>query len=106
MWVFTKNGFFSAVEHFEDSNLIHVRARFRGDLERLCGEYGILPKVACTPGNDYMYRMDFDRSEWARIISSEASGIDYDNFKDAVHDGTDRDRAYMNCWSALRNSQK
>ena len=36
MWVFTKTGFFSAVQNNQDSSLIHVRARFKGDLEKLC----------------------------------------------------------------------
>ena len=41
MWLFTKHGFFSAVQNWDDANLIHVRARFQGDLEKLCEEYGV-----------------------------------------------------------------
>ncbi len=103
MWIFTKNGFFSAVEHFDDSNLIHVRARFRGDLERLCAERGVAPNVVETPSNDYPFRMDFERSVWREIVADEAGAVDYSNFKSAVRDGTPRDRAYMNVWAALRN---
>jgi hypothetical protein len=45
------------------------------------------------------------RAEWARIAAEEAASIDYDNFKDAVHDGTVRDDAYMEVWSDLRGAQ-
>ncbi len=106
MWIFAKSGFFSAVEHFDDSNLIHVRARFRGDLERLCAAHNVASNVAETPSNDYPFRMDFERSVWREIVADEAAGIDYSNFKSAVHDGTTRDRAYMDVWAALRRAEE
>ena len=105
MWLFCKMGFFSAVEHFENKELIHVRARFEGDLERLCEQHGVKAEVMQTPGNDYPYRMDFSRKTWAEIVVKEAENIDYTNFKNAVHDNTPRDFAYMQCWSALRRNQ-
>lgn len=35
MWIFTKDGFFSAVEHRDNSDLLMIRARCREDIERL-----------------------------------------------------------------------
>ncbi|MDO4576223.1 MAG: hypothetical protein Q4D98_13530 [Planctomycetia bacterium] len=105
MWLFCRSGFFSAVQHFENAEVIHVRARFEGDLERLCETHGVTADVKETPGNDYRFRMDFDRETWARIVSEEAEAIDYTNFKNAVHDGTVRDRAYMDCWAAMSSGQ-
>ena len=101
MWLFTKHGFFSAVQNHNDSNLIHVRARFKGDLERLCKTYGIEPKVVETPKGDYPHRMDFKRETWSEILRREALDIDYTNFKNAVHDGTVRDDAYFEAYDAL-----
>ena len=95
MWLFSKCGFFSAVQNYNDSNLIHVRARFEGDLERLCKTYGVEPKVVRTPDGDYPLRMDFKRETWGEIVKAEAEAIDYAKFKPAVHDGTVRDRAYL-----------
>lgn len=103
MWLFCKSGFFSAVQHAENPSLIHVRARFEGDIERLCEVNGIRDvAVEHTPGNDYPYRADFPRSVWAEVVSREASVIDYTNFKNAVHDSTSRDQAYMAVWASLR----
>ncbi len=106
MWLFCKSGFFSAVEHFERPGVVHVRARFKGDLERLCKAHGVPSKVSVTPGNDYRFRMDFERGAWARIVSEEAEAIDYTNFKSAVHDGTARDEAYLSAWYAMRGGQQ
>ena len=106
MWLYCKSGFFSGVRHAEKPNTIHVRARFKGDLERLCRAHGLRPKVAVTPKNDYRWRMDFPIAEWARIVMEEAESIDYENFKNAVHDGTERDEAYMNVWMAMLVAQE
>lgn len=105
MWLFSKHGFFSAVQNYNDENLIHVRARFKGDLERLCKTYGVEPNVVETPHGDYPLRMDFDRKKWGEIVKGEAEAIDYINFKNAVHDGTERDYAYFKVWDVLGSCQ-
>lgn len=110
MWLFTKSGFFSAVQNDKDPSLIHVRARFKGDLERLLKTHkGIVgkpaPKILHTSFGDYAYRTDIPRDKFAQIVAAEASGIDYTNFKNRVHDGTSRDGAYMNVWCVMRGAQ-
>lgn len=104
MWIFTKNGFFSAVQNERDSGLIHVRARFKGDLERLCKAYDIKPKVLHTPKNDYPFRMDFERETWSRIMAEEAKEIDYTNFKDKIHKDCNDGRldAYNTVWGIMK----
>ena len=107
MWLFCKYGFFSAVEHRDDPNMIMLRARFRGDLENLINAFfsdaGI--EVLSTPRADYPFRCTISKPQWSNAASKIASEIDYDNFKDSVHDGTIRDMAYLQCWAALRSSQ-
>lgn len=105
MWVFTTNGFFSAVQNDNDENLIHVRARFEGDLERLCKAYGVKPDVLHTPKNDYPFRMDFKRETWSHIMAEEARKIDYTNFKQKISEESHgaRYRAYSVVWGIMRN---
>ena len=105
MWLFCKSGFFSAVAHETKPDTIHLRARFKGDLERLFKANGIKSKVAYTPQNDYAYRANVSKAQWAAIVAKEAEGIDYTNFKNKVHDGTARDGAYMDAWLAMRQGQ-
>ena len=107
MWLFCKSGFFSVVEHAWRPDTIHLRARFSGDLERLCAAHGLDPAgISETPGGDYRYRMDLGKADWARVAAAEAAAVDYTNFKAAAHDGTARDAAYMGAWAALRRGQE
>ena len=113
MWIFCKLGFFSAVQHRDKPDTLLVRSRFKGDLERLIGamtkeERELLcgnPKVEITPNADYRYRTEIRKVVFAELVRETAEDIDYPNFKDAVHDGTNRDWAYLNVWQALRREQ-
>ena len=107
MWLFTKSGFFSAVEHHGDAKNIILRARFEGDLERLLSDHGVRNvKVAFTPAADYPYRAIIKRVKWAEIVRAEAMAIDYPNFKKAAHDGTERDNALLRCWEIMRSATR
>lgn len=109
MWVFTSCGFFSAVQHEDDPDLIHVRARFQGDLERMLHLLGIEERVLETPHNDYRFRVNLSRETWTHFLAREAAGIDYTNFKARVHQVTPdlgRNSAYMSVWWAMRSQQE
>jgi len=105
MWLFCKSGFFSAVRHNDKPDTILLRARVKGDLARLAKAHGCAYKVEFSPHTDYSYRTELPQSEWAKIAEREAEAIDYGNFKNAVHDGTGRDVAYMQVWEAMRGLQ-
>ena len=116
MWLFTKYGFFSAVRNMDNPGLTHVRARFKGDLSRLIAYAyghrelkGVLspkrPVVRYTPRNDYAWRADFPKADFAAIVAATALEIDYTNFKNAAHCGTLRDNAYMRVWGVMSSAQ-
>ena len=107
MWIFCKLGFFSAVQHREKPDVLLVRARFKGDLERL---YKAMDHSKCGPiqetsDADYRFRMECPKSAFSEVVWSMARSIDYDNFKNAAHDGTVRDEAYMDVWRAMWSAQ-
>lgn len=105
MWMFCKSGFFSAVQHNANPGLIHLRARLKGDLERLFEKHGYVVEITHTPNNDYAWRADVTKEAWAAICKAEAEDVDYTNFKNRVHDGTARDAAYMNVWADMAEAQ-
>ena len=112
MWVFCKYGFFSAVQHKDKPGTLLVRARFKGDLERLVesmteDEHKLCSSVVETPIADYLFRMEIPKDVFAKVMERITSEIDYENFKDSVHEGngSQRDYAYMRCWADLRLSQ-
>ena len=52
MWIFLKDAFFSITRAPEQGNLLLVRARFRGDIERCFPEADVFE----DSGTDYRYR--------------------------------------------------
>jgi len=110
MWLFTVDGYFSAVQVRDNPERIMVRARVREDLERLVVK---LPEVAgmsareivFTPSADYAFRLFIDRSHWAAYVASAAWQIDYTNFKARAAVGAGRSRAYHACWAVLSRWQ-
>lgn len=108
MWVFCKEGFFSAVEHLGDKSKILLRARLKGDLERLFAKNGIDAEVEATPEADYAFRATISKSDWTKVMAATAADIDYCNFKDRVHERSCgiRNDAYMNIWCDIREAQE
>lgn len=105
MWVFTTDGFFSAVQKPGDPNVLTVRSRTREDAEDLAERFGLT--VQHTPDGDYAYRVVVPRAKFAEYVAEAARGIDYSNFKDAVAErqGHDRARIYADVWAAVLRLQ-
>lgn len=120
MWLQTKFGFYSVVEHYEDVHTVLIRARSRKDLENLCevadsvrrdynnGEaVGIDEKaIQFTPNADYHYRIVCPRVSWMEVSLRLMTEIDYGNFKNAVSE-RDSERAYLyhRVWHTLYTIQ-
>ena len=79
MWIFTRDGFISAVYKH---NAVQVRARDRKSLEDLA-IHG-LSEIKHTPVADYPYRLETDRNNLATWLSKQAQLMDYRNFKSEV----------------------
>lgn len=85
MWLFTVDGFYSAVSDSSDPSVVWVRARVKEDLERLISRYSVSTHgILANRGTDYTYRIAVWRDEWMRIVSNVAVDVDYTNFKDEV----------------------
>ena len=109
MWMFTKDGFFSVVEHRGDDTKLIVRARDREDLETITELFPVETdlKVLHTPDADYEWRLVIDRRDWAKYCKVSAWEIDYDNFKNAIkRQDPERAHLYMNVWAAMRELQQ
>jgi hypothetical protein len=100
MWIFTRKSFVSVVAHDTEENLLHVRARFRGDIEELFPE----ADVAETPKRDYRFRTSLPRERVIDLIAIQIRQIDYTTFKDNVHDPERRD-AYIQVWTEMWKAQ-
>jgi hypothetical protein len=88
VWLFTPFGFFSAVAHRDDPNLLCVRARDRASLEELLVRFPDMPAelvdaaIQNTPDADYPWRIIAKRRAFAAVLEAFVlDGLDYDNFK-------------------------
>lgn len=106
MWLFTENGFFSAVEHRDSEDLIVIRARDEADLISLRIRHGLSGKlhpIIKQEGSDYPARIIMHRATWVGVVSTEAANISYGNFKNRVKEvqGEDREHVYHKVWAVM-----
>ncbi len=103
MWLFLNDAMVSIVAHRTKPGHLMVRARFRGDLERLFPR----ARVTRTPAADYLFRCTVARSTFAMRMAKAIGDIDYPNFKGSVdHADTKRSAAYMGVWSVMERAQR
>lgn len=105
MWVFTENGFVSAVRKYDKPNLYTVRSRDWKSLETLAAKAEV--EIVASPLGDYPYRVFVEPAVFTDWLSEQASQIDYNNFKSRVsttrgHDYTD---ALHDVWVAMLRTQ-
>ncbi len=106
MWIFTTDGFFSAVADRNRPGHVVVRMRLRDDGERLQAAIGA-GEVIETRGADYRFRICATHSQWSAYLAAAAAEIDYPNFKAAVaaRDGMQRAHIYSDVWAVMRELQ-
>jgi hypothetical protein len=107
LWIFTKDGFYSAVfDKYCNRGELMVRSHCKDDLCRLskklqgyCDDSQILE----IEHADYQYRMKIKKHMWADYLTNCALDIDYADVKQSIIPaGEDlRKDAYYQVWVAL-----
>jgi hypothetical protein len=108
MWLFTKQGFISIVQHRDDPDLMRVRARVRADLERCFPRREaeiIEDRVA-----DYRWHLNVPRAEVAEYLMFAIEDLDYvSHVKEEIALGlapAARMDAMYDIWSAMWRVQQ
>jgi len=97
MWIFSQNGFLSIVKHTEKDNLLIVRSRFRGHIERMFPKAHVIEDA----NRDYRYRAELPTKEVSKVIAEMVLEIDYDNFKNSLDTN---DQGYLESCIDVYNS--
>lgn len=116
MFIFSKSGFFSATLHANRPGVIHLRARYKGDLERLFKaskenvrqliNQDIVATVHKANAKDLWYYCDLPKDVWTAICASEAEAIDYANFHKTMKKGSGREKAYGDVYDVMMNAEE
>lgn len=113
MWIATTIGFYSIVykRHHQNLNkkLFVVRARTRGDIERLAEEIRLNLKKEVNiyeyEKSDYQFRVYLETQEdFAATLAALAKKVTYPNFKDEISETphqAEKVGAYANLWLKL-----
>jgi hypothetical protein len=105
MWLTFSDAFLSIVSIPGDAANLKVRARRKGDIERIFKHCGAAVKVERTPGRDYLYRAVIPRDVVGAVVAEHVASISYPNFKNSVRD----DRLHTACnrvWHVMADLQE
>lgn len=91
MWVFTQDGFISAVDNGFVPGKLAVRARDKRSLELLATLTG--EEIVKLNHTDYPYRTHVTKEQFAEFLVTHVEDIDYKNFKDRVYTSRGKDFA-------------
>lgn len=101
MWVFTSNGFISAVRHREQPDSLMIRARDQDHLKALFpGE-----AISQTENADYRYRITISQGAFSQFMLSQIENLQYDNFKNSIADHQYHD-ACSRVWGVMHSTQE
>ena len=101
MWIFLYDSFLSVVQANDDPDFLMVRARLRGDIERVFPE----AVVSEDRARDYRFRAKLPRVIVVASIEAEiTASITYDNFKNSVKNAR-RHSAYLAVWKTMLHEQ-
>lgn len=100
-WIFFPDAFVSIVAHRDLPDSLLVRARVRGDLEKLFP--GV--EVEELAWADYRFRAVIPRNEVAAVVAERVACADYSNLKARVSE-PERHDAYTSVWNVMNRFQQ
>ena len=103
MWVFTKYGFISVVQHNSLPDCFQVKSRVIDPLEVLWPDYDI----QVIDWADYRFRITIPKTEVALALIEKVIGdVGYTSFKNECETDEDYHYALTRVWSIMYNYQK
>jgi len=101
MWVFTKHGFLSIVQHKDIEDVFQVKGRNPEPLLELFPEYELI----IIDWADYRYRIEAQKEEVIRVMSELTQDVDYTNFKNECYEEDYYHHALVHIWNIMYGFQ-
>ena len=101
MWVFTQDGFISAVDNNQVPGKLAVRARDKASLDLLSTMSG--EEIVQLENTDYPYRVFVTKEQFSDFLLAQVEDLDYGNFKNRVYDTRGKAYSYAcgRVWEAM-----
>ena len=101
MWIFTKYGFISVVQHNAMPGHFQVKSRVIDPLEILWPEQDI----EIIDWADYRFRITLEKEMVNSVLAKETQEVGYTSFKDECRGDHDYHDALVRVWSIMYNYQ-
>ena len=101
MWIQFNNAFLSIVENRDNKSELLVRARVKGDIEKIFPDADVFE----DENADYKYRALISKAKVAAKMMFKMTDINYDNFKNSVKE-SERKNIYSKVWMELKKLQR
>lgn len=113
MWIMLNDSFFSAVHKDCAKDEILVRARIKGDIEKVFNDETLLKAnptlkpvvVTRYTKSDYLYRAVVKRDHYKAVMCAETDRVVYSNFKASTRDAK-LHGAYNQVWHVMSKLQE
>lgn len=102
MWIFTKHGFLSVVQHNSMENHFQVKSRVIDPLEILWPDH----EIEIISWADYRFRITIRKEEAVSIFVDQIKGIDYTSFKNECENDEWYHHALTRIWGVMYNFQQ
>jgi hypothetical protein len=105
MWVFTKDGFFTAVSSQCQKDELMIKANSRKDLEKLLLNITDQPPIQESREPGYRFHLILPKTSWIRYLSNYVERLDYETVRDNIvtRNDTARHEAYQAVWTTMHN---
>jgi hypothetical protein len=105
MWVFTKDGFFTAVSKQCRQDEIMIKANSRRDLEKLLRKTNTQGPIQESPEPAYRFHVILEKASWIQYLSDYVQSLNYETVRDNIVAQNDaaRHEAYQAVWTTMHN---
>ena len=102
MWIFTKYGFLSIVQHNSMKNHFQVKSRVIEPLEILWPDHDI----EVISWADYRFRITISKDDVVSVLANEINVINYTSFKNQCEKDECYHHALTRIWGIMYNFQQ
>ena len=101
MWIFTKHGFISVVQHLQEEGCFQVKSRVAHPLRILWPDH----EIQVIDWADYRFRINIRKEDVLPVLAEQIGSIDYSSFKNECDWEPEYYYALVHIWNVMYRYQ-